>query len=194
MDREGLRVVPEAAPDVEEESAQAAEPGALTGQRRVIMFGPGAGGERSARCVRGRSGCTSRVRSLRPAEPSCSRPLSAGWSCGSPAQPRNWAWCWPRAAYRRCCSARGAGRSPTGSTCAGCLSAPRRPMVVLAGVLWALAAAGKASVAAIVVISVAGGVIRRDNRRRVDPRRPCPGVPDHARPRLGQEARVIHEV
>lgn len=30
MDREGLRVVPEAAPDVEEESAQPAEPGALT--------------------------------------------------------------------------------------------------------------------------------------------------------------------
>ena len=68
MDREGLRVVPEAAPGVEEESAQPAEQGALTGtapsdhggQRPVIPGRDRRAGDaapaaaRHARAARGR--------------------------------------------------------------------------------------------------------------------------------------------
>ena len=42
------------------------------------------GAAASGPCTRGRSGCTSAARSPRPAGPSCSRRLSAGWCCSSP--------------------------------------------------------------------------------------------------------------
>jgi predicted MFS family arabinose efflux permease len=159
MDREGLRVVPEAVPDAEE-GAPPAEQGALT------EAAPGAQVRTASR--RGM------FRALR------SRPFrlyfggQAASASGTFVQQTAIGWLVLRltgsAAELGLVLAAGGIPSllfgPWGGTIADRVSL-RRLLIgtqtaygVLAGLLWAVAAAGKASVAAVVAISVAGGVVQ----------------------------------
>ncbi len=160
MDREGLRVVPEAAPDVEQESAQPAEQGALT------ETAPGD----HVRAT-GRRG-TFRALGSRPFRLYFAGQVAS--ASGTFVQQTAIGWLVLRltgsAAELGLVLAVGGVPSllfgPWGGTVADRVNL-RRLLIgtqtaygVLAGVLWALAVAGKASVAVIVAISVAGGVVQ----------------------------------
>ena len=159
MDRDGLRVVPEAVPDVEEESAEPAEQGALT------ETAPGD----HARAT-GRRG-TFRALGSRPFRLYFAGQVAS--ASGTFVQQTAIGWLVLRltgsAAELGLVLAVGGVPSllfgPWGGTVADRMNL-RRLLIgtqsaygVLAGLLWALALAGKASVAVIVAISVAGGVV-----------------------------------
>ncbi len=160
MDREGLRVVPEAVPYVEEESAQPAGPGAVTGTV------PGdhvraAGRRGSFRALGSRPFRLYFAGQVASASGTFVQQTAIGWLVlrltGSAAE------------LGLVLAAGGVPSllfGPWGGTVADRVDL-RRLLIgtqtaygVLAGVLWALAAAGKASVAAIIAISVAGGVVQ----------------------------------
>jgi len=160
MDREGLRVVPEAAPDVEGESAAPAEHGART------RTAPGD----QARAA-GRRG-TFRALGSRPFRLYFAGQVAS--ASGTFVQQTAIGWLVLRltgsAAELGLVLAVGGVPSllfgPWGGTIADRVDL-RRLLIctqtaygALAGLLWALAVAGKASVAAIVAISVAGGVVQ----------------------------------
>jgi predicted MFS family arabinose efflux permease len=160
MDREGLRVVPEAAPDVEPESAQPAQQGALTGT------GPGDH-------VRGAGrGAMFRALGSRPFRLYFTGQVAS--ASGTFVQQTAIGWLVLRltgsAAELGLVLAVGGVPSllfgPWGGTVADraslrqLLIGTQTAYGVLAGLLWALAAAGEASVAAIAAISVAGGVVQ----------------------------------
>ncbi len=160
MDREGLRVVPEAAPDVADESVQPAEQGARTGTA------PGdhvrtAGRRGTFRALRSRPFRLYFAGQVASASGTFVQQTAIGWLVlrltGSPAE-------------LGLVLAVGGVPSllfgPWGGTVADRVNL-RRLLIgtqtvygVLAGLLWVLAVAGKASVAAIVAISVAGGVVQ----------------------------------
>ena len=160
MDREGLRIVPEAAPDVEEESAQPAERGARTDT---------APGDHVR--TTGRRG-TFRALGSRPFRLYFAGQVAS--ASGTFVQQTAIGWLVLRltgsAAELGLVLAVGGIPSllfgPWGGTVADRVDL-RRLLIgtqtaygVLAGLLWALAVAGKASVAAIVAVSVAGGVVQ----------------------------------
>ena len=160
MDREGLRIVPEAAPDVETESAQPAEQAART------ETAPGDHVRAAGR------GGTFRALGSRPFRLYFAGQVAS--ASGTFVQQTAIGWLVLRltgsAAELGLVLAAGGVPSllfgPWGGTVAD--RASLRPLLiatqtaygVLAGLLWALAAAGKASVVTIVVISVAGGVVQ----------------------------------
>ena len=159
MDREGLRIVPEAVPDVEDESAQPSGPGAVTETAPGDHVG-----------TAGRRG-TFRALSSRPFRLYFAGQVAS--ASGTFVQQTAIGWLVLRltgsAAELGLVLAVGGVPSllfgPWGGTVADRVSL-RRLLIgtqtaygVLAAVLWALAVAGKASVAAIVAISVAGGVV-----------------------------------
>jgi predicted MFS family arabinose efflux permease len=160
MDREGLRVVPEAVPGVEPEGAQPAEQGAPTGTA------PGDHVRSS-----GRRG-TFRALSSRPFRLYFAGQVAS--ASGTFVQQTAIGWLVLRltgsAAELGLVLAVGGVPSllfgPWGGTVADRVNLRRLLIVTqtvyggLAGVLWALAVAGKASVVAIVAISVAGGVVQ----------------------------------
>jgi len=171
MDREGLRVVPEAVPDVEEGNAQPSGPeqGTLpSGPRQDAQTGTAPGDHVGTVRRRG----TFRALGSRPF-----RLYFAGQvvsASGSFVQQTAIGWLVLRltgsAAELGLVLAVGGVPSllfgPWGGTIADRINL-RRLLIgtqaaygVLAGVLWALAVAGKASVAAIVTISVASGVVQ----------------------------------
>jgi MFS family permease len=158
MDREGLRVVPEAVPDVEEGSAQPSGQGALT------ETPPGDLAKTSRRG-------TFRALGSRPFRLYFAGQVAS--ASGTFVQQTAIGWLVLRltgsAAELGLVLAVGGIPSllfgPWGGTVADRVNL-RRLLIgtqsaygVLAGVLWALAVAGKASVAVIVAISVAGGVV-----------------------------------
>ena len=160
MDREGLRVVPEAAPDVAHDRAQPAEQGAQTE--------PAPGDH--ARAAR-RQGASRALRS-RPFRLYFAGQVAS--ASGTFVQQTALGWLVLRltgsAAELGLVLAAGGVPSllfgPWGGTIADRVNL-RRLLIgtqttygALACLLWALAAAGKASVAAIVAISVAGGVVQ----------------------------------
>ena len=159
MDREGLRVVPEATPQVEEEGAQPAEHGALTKT---------ASGDRVQ--TTGRRG-TFRALGSRPFRLYFAGQVAS--ASGTFVQQTAIGWLVLRltgsAAELGLVLAAGGVPSllfgPWGGTVADRVDL-RRLLIgtqtaygVLAGLLWALAVAGKASVAVIIAISVASGVV-----------------------------------
>jgi predicted MFS family arabinose efflux permease len=160
MDREGLRVVPEAAPAVEEESARPAEQDALTETAPDDHV-------RTA----GRRG-TFRALGSRPFRLYFAGQIAS--ASGTFVQQTAIGWLVLRltgsAAELGLVLAAGGVPSllfgPWGGTVAdrinlrGLLIGTQTAYGVLAGLLWALAVAGKASVAAIVAISLAGGVVQ----------------------------------
>ena len=159
MDREGLRIVPEAVPHVEEGSAPPSGPGAAT----ETPPGDHAG--------------TSRRGTFRALRSQPFRLYFAGQvasASGTFVQQTAIGWLVLRltgsAAELGLVLAVGGVPSllfgPWGGTVADRVGSLRKLLIatqtvygVLAGLLWALAVAGKASVAAIVAISVAGGVV-----------------------------------
>jgi Transmembrane secretion effector len=160
MDREGLRVVPEAAPEVAEQGAQPARQGTLTQ--------PAPGDQVRATGRRG----TFRALDSRPFRLYFAGQVAS--ASGTFVQQTAIGWLVLRltgsAAELGLVLAAGGVPSllfgPWGRTVADRVNL-RRLLIgtqtaygVLAGVLWALAVAGKASVAAIVAISVAGGVVQ----------------------------------
>jgi predicted MFS family arabinose efflux permease len=160
MDRDGLRVVPEAAPDVEDESPQPVAQGAPT------ETSPGDHARAS-----GRRGTFRALRSQPFRLYFAGQVASAS---GTFVQQTAIGWLVLRltgsAAELGLVLAAGGVPSllfgPWGGTIADRVNL-RRLLIgtqtaygVLAGLLWALAVAGKASVAAIVAISVAGGVVQ----------------------------------
>ena len=160
MDREGLRVVPEAAPDIQDENAQPAEHGARTetapgDQARAT------GGRGTFRALRSRPFRLYFAGQVASASGTFVQQTAIGWLVlrltGS-------------AAELGLVLAVGGVPSllfgPWGGTVADRVDL-RRLLIgtqtaygVLAGLLWALAVAGQASVAAIAAISVAGGVVQ----------------------------------
>jgi predicted MFS family arabinose efflux permease len=160
MDREGLRVVPEAAPDVEEDTGQPAGQGA---------HAETASGDHG-RATRRRG--TFRALHSRPFRLYFAGQVAS--ASGTFVQQTAVGWLVLRltgsAAQLGLVLAVGGVPSllfgPWGGTVADRVNL-RRLLIgtqsaygVLAGLLWALAVAGKASVAAIVAISVAGGVVQ----------------------------------
>jgi predicted MFS family arabinose efflux permease len=160
MDREGLRVVPEATPDVARSSAQPAEPGAQPE--------PAPGDH--VRAARRRA--ASRALRSRPFRLYFAGQIAS--ASGSFVQQTALGWLVLRltgsAADLGLVLAVGGVPSllfgPWGGTIADRVNL-RRLLIgtqttygALAGLLWALAVAGEASVAAIVAISVAGGVVQ----------------------------------
>jgi predicted MFS family arabinose efflux permease len=156
MDRDGLRAVPEAGPDVAQDSAQPAAQGAPTEPA------PGTAGRRRAfRALRSRPFRLYFAGQVASASGTFVQQTALGWLVlrltGS-------------AAELGLVLAVGGVPSllfgPWGGTIAdrvnlrGLLIGTQTAYGALAGLLWALAAAGKASVAAIVAISVAGGVVQ----------------------------------
>ena len=160
MDREGLRVVPEAAPDVEDESAPPAE------HRAQTQTAPGDQAGTTAR--RG----TFRALSSRPFRLYFAGQVAS--ASGTFLQQTAIGWLVLRltgsAAELGLVLAVGGVPSllfgPWGGTVADranlrlLLIGTQTAYGLLAGLLWALAVAGKASVPAIIAISVAGGVVR----------------------------------
>jgi MFS family permease len=160
MDREGLRVVPEAAPLVEEEGAQPAGHGAATGTASGDHVQP-AGRRGTFRALRSRPFRLYYAGQIASASGTFVQQTALGWLVlrltGS-------------AAELGLVLAVGGVPSllfgPWGGTVADRVNLRKLLIVtqtaygVLAGVLWALAAAGRASVAAIIAISVAGGVVQ----------------------------------
>jgi predicted MFS family arabinose efflux permease len=160
VDREGLRVVPEAAPDVEAVNAQPPGPGALTETTP--------GDHVPATSRRG----TFRALGSRPFRLYFAGQVAS--ASGSFVQQTAIGWLVLRltgsAAELGLVLAVGGIPSllfgPWGGTIADRISLRRlligtqSTYAVLAALLWALAVAGKASVAAIVAISVAGGVVQ----------------------------------
>jgi predicted MFS family arabinose efflux permease len=160
MDREGLRVVPEATPEVEAESAQPVEQGAPTGAAP--------GDQVRTQSRRG----TFRALGSRPFRLYFAGQVAS--ASGTFVQQTALGWLVLRltgsASELGLVLAAGGVPSllfgPWGGTVADRVNL-RRLLIgtqaaygVLAGVLWALAAAGKASVAAIIAISVAGGLVQ----------------------------------
>jgi MFS family permease len=160
MDREGLRVVPEAAPDLEGQSAQPAEQGAPT------QAAPGdqvrtTGRRGTFRALRSRPFRLYFAGQVASASGTFVQQTAIGWLVlrltGS-------------AAELGLVLAVGGVPSllfgPWGGTVADrvdlrrLLIATQTAYGALAGLLWALAADGKASVAAIIAISVTGGVVQ----------------------------------
>jgi MFS family permease len=160
MDREGLRVVPEAVPLVDEEGAQPAEHGAGTGT---------ASGDQVR--TAGRRG-TFRALGSRPFRLYFAGQVAS--ASGTFVQQTAIGWLVLRltgsAAELGLVLAAGGVPSllfgPWGGTIADrvdlrkLLIGTQTAFCLLAGLLWALAVAGKASVVAIVAISVAGGVVQ----------------------------------
>ncbi len=160
MDREGLRVVPEATPQVEEESAQPAGHDAPAGTASGDHV-QATGRRGTFRALRSRPFRLYYAGQIASASGTFVQQTALGWLVlrltGS-------------AAELGLVLAVGGVPSllfgPWGGTVADRVNLRRLLIVtqtvygVLAGLLWALAAAGKASVAAIVVISVAGGVVQ----------------------------------
>ncbi len=98
----------------------------LAGVRAAATARKGSGSFRP--CGLGRSASTSGAKSSRPAAASCSRPPSGGSSSSSPVRPAISGWFWRPGGSHLCCSAPGAGRWPTGWTCA---SSSRHPDALL---------------------------------------------------------------
>jgi predicted MFS family arabinose efflux permease len=160
MDREGLRVVPEAAPDVEEDSGQQAERDA---QAKTASGDHGRAADRRGtfRALRSRPFRLYFAGQVASASGTFVQQTAIGWLVlrltGS-------------AAELGLVLAVGGIPSllfgPWGGTIADrvnlrmLLICTQTAYGALAGLLWALAAAGQASVAAIVAISVAGGVVQ----------------------------------
>jgi MFS family permease len=159
MDREGLRVVPEAAPQVQEEHAQPAEQGAGTGT--VPKDHAQTAGRRGTfRALRSRPFRLYFAGQVASASGTFVQQTAIGWLVlrltGSAAE------------LGLVLAAGGVPSllfGPWGGTVADrvnlrkLLIATQTAYGALAGVLWALAVAGKASVAAIIVISVASGAV-----------------------------------
>jgi predicted MFS family arabinose efflux permease len=160
MDREGLRVVPEAGPDVAQDSAQPAEQGAQT-EPAPGDHVRGARRRAASRALRSRPFRLYFAGQVASASGTFVQQTALGWLVlrltGS-------------AAELGLVLAVGGVPSllfgPWGGTIADRVNL-RRLLIgtqttygALAGLLWALAAAGNASVAAIVAISVAGGVVQ----------------------------------
>jgi predicted MFS family arabinose efflux permease len=160
VDRDGLRVVPEAVPGVAQDSAQPAEQGALTeptaaDQAQTVRR------RRAFRALRSRPFRLYFAGQVASASGTFVQQTALGWLVlrltGSAAQ-------------LGLVLAVGGVPSllfgPWGGTIAdrvslrGLLIGTQTAYGALAGLLWALAAAGKASVPAIVAISVAGGVVQ----------------------------------
>ena len=160
MDREGLRVVPEAAPSFEEDSAQPADQGAPA-ETTSGDHGRAGGKRGTFRALRSRPFRLYFAGQIASASGTFVQQTAIGWLVlrltGSPAE-------------LGLVLAVGGVPSllfgPWGGTVADRVNL-RRLLIctqttygVLAGLLWVLAVAGKASVAAIVAISVAGGVVQ----------------------------------
>jgi predicted MFS family arabinose efflux permease len=160
MDREGLRVVPEAAPDADEDSTQPAQHDAATEA--------GSGDRGRAASKRG----TFRALRSRPFRLYFAGQIAS--ASGTFVQQTAIGWLVLRltgsAAELGLVLAVGGVPSllfgPWGGTIAdrvklrSMLIVTQTAYAALAGLLWALAVAGKASVAAIIAISVAGGVVQ----------------------------------
>jgi predicted MFS family arabinose efflux permease len=160
MDREGLRVVPEAAPQVEAEGAQPAEHGALTGTASADRAQP-SGRRRTFRALRSRPFRLYFAGQVASASGTFVQQTAIGWLVlrltGSAAE------------LGLVLAAGGVPSllfGPWGGTVADRVDL-RRLLIgtqtaygALAGLLWVLAVAGRASVAAIIAISVAGGVVQ----------------------------------
>jgi predicted MFS family arabinose efflux permease len=159
MDREGLRIVPEAVPHVEEGSAPPSGPGAATGTPPGDHAGTSRRG--TFRALRSQPFRLYFAGQVASASGTFVQQTAIGWLVlrltGS-------------AAELGLVLAVGGVPSllfgPWGGTVADRVGSLRKLLIatqtayrVLAGLLWALAVAGKASVAAIVAISVAGGVV-----------------------------------
>jgi MFS family permease len=160
MDREGLRVMPEAAPQVQEEGAQPAEHGPPTGTASGDHVRT-AGRRGTFRALRSRPFRLYYAGQIASASGTFVQQTALGWLV-----------------LRLTGSATELGLvlavggvpsllfGPWGGTVADRVDLRKLLIVtqtaycVLAGLLWALAAAGKASVAAIIAISVAGGVVQ----------------------------------
>lgn len=160
MDREGLRVVPEAAPGVAEQGAQPAEQGART-EKAPGNHGGTTGRRGTFRALRSRPFRLYFAGQVASASGTFVQQTAIGWLV-----------------LRLTGSATELGLvlavggvpsllfGPWGGTIADRIEL-RRLLIgtqtaygVLAGLLWALAAAGQASVAAIIAISVVGGVVQ----------------------------------
>jgi predicted MFS family arabinose efflux permease len=160
VDREGLRVVPEAGPNVEQVSAQLAHHGAQTGTAPGDHV-PGAGRQGTFRALRSRPFRLYFAGQAASASGTFVQQTAIGWLVlrltGS-------------ASELGLVLAVGGVPSllfgPWGGTVADRVNL-RRLLIgtqtaygVLAGLLWVLAAAGNASAAAIIAISVAGGLVQ----------------------------------
>ncbi len=160
MDREGLRVVPEAGPDLEEESAQPSGHGPLTAAAPGGDHFRAFGGRGSFRALRSRPFRLYFAGQVASASGTFVQQTAIGWLVlrltGSAAE------------LGLVLAAGGVPSllfGPWGGTVADRVNL-RRLLIgtqtaygVLAGVLWALAVAGRATVPVIIAISVASGVV-----------------------------------
>jgi predicted MFS family arabinose efflux permease len=160
VDREGLKVVPEAVPDVEHESGQPAERGAPS-EKPLGDHGRAAGRRGTFRALRSRPFRLYFAGQVASASGTFVQQTAIGWLVlrltGSAAE------------LGLVLAAGGVPSllfGPWGGTVADrvtlrrLLIATQTAYGVLAGLLWVLAVGGKASVAAIVAISVAGGAVQ----------------------------------
>lgn len=160
MDRDGLRVVPEAAPDVEDDSARRAEQGAAP-KTASPDRGQATGRRGTFRALHSRPFRLYFAGQIASASGTFVQQTAIGWLVlrltGSAAE------------LGLVLAVGGVPTllfGPWGGTVADRLNL-RRLLIgtqsaygVLAGLLWVLAAAGRASVAAIVAISVLGGIVQ----------------------------------